>query len=75
MSGIKSQVYQKQVLQVPEHPWVVVGPKGVMWIGHAVDELHAWTIVLGWPSPEEIQEHKDAGFYAAEATITWKKPT
>ena len=55
----------------PIMPWVVVGPNGVIWLGHARGENQAWDFALGWPGKEEIQSHKDQGFYAAEATVTW----
>lgn len=62
--------------QRPEKmPWVVVAPTGVHWLGHAHNELGAWTDALGWPDEEEVQEHKRQGWYAAEATVTWKRPT
>ena len=57
----------------PLMPWVIVGPAGVRWLGHASCEADAWEIALGWPSPEEIAEHKKKGFYAAEATVSWKQ--
>lgn len=56
-------------------PWVIVSPAGVYWIGHAKDEAHAWSIALGWPDHAEITDHKALGWYAAEATVTWHKPT
>ena len=55
-------------------PWVVVAPSGVYWLGHARDEASAWSIALGWPDEEEVAEHKRAGWYASEATVTWKRP-
>jgi len=55
-------------------PWVIVSPGGVYWLGHAKDEAHAWTIALGWPDQVEIDDHKALGWYAAEATVTWKRP-
>lgn len=55
-------------------PWVVVAPNGVYWIGHASDERSAWEIALGWPHESEVAERKAAGWYAAKATITWKRP-
>ena len=55
-------------------PWVVVSPMGVSWLGHAQDEAGAWCIALGWPDEQEIQHHKDHGWYAAEAVVTWSKP-
>ena len=55
-------------------PWVVVSPAGVYWLGHAHNENGAWTDALGWPDAEEVAEHKRAGWYAAEATVTWQHP-
>ena len=55
-------------------PWVVCGPAGVYWLGHAKDEHQAWTIALGWPDDEDIRAHKDRGWYAATATVTWSAP-
>lgn len=55
-------------------PWVVVAPSGVHWLGHADSEASAWSIALGWPDEEEVAEHKRAGWYAAEATVSWKRP-
>ena len=57
----------------PLMPWVIVGPAGVRWLGHASCEADAWEIALGWPSAGEISEHKKKGFYAAEATVSWKQ--
>jgi hypothetical protein len=55
-------------------PWVVVGPMGVSWLGHASDEADAWRVALGWPSQEEIDECKRLGWYASQATVTWPSP-
>ena len=54
-------------------PWVVVGPKGVFWLGHASDEADAWRIAFGWPSESEIDHYRLIGYYAAQATVTWSK--
>lgn len=56
-------------------PWVIISPGGVYWLGHATDEWHAWTIALGWPDQAEVDDHKALGWYAAEATVTWRRPT
>ena len=45
----------------PQDTYVVVSPKGVVWIGLADDEQHAWTIALGWPRQDEIDYNKRAG--------------
>jgi hypothetical protein len=58
----------------PAMPWVVVGPGGVYWLGHAPDEATAWCIALGWPDQAEIDEHKAEGWYAAQATVSWRRP-
>lgn len=55
-------------------PWVVVAPGGVHWLGHAASEQDAWTVALGWPDKEEIDEAKARGWYAAQATVSWKRP-
>ena len=55
-------------------PWVVVAPSGVHWLGQASDEAQAWTVALGWPDDEEVAEHKRDGWYAAQATVTWRDP-
>ena len=55
-------------------PWVLVAPDGVAYVGLHDDEAGAWSIALGWPSDQEIEDHKRAGWYAAQATMTWKKP-
>lgn len=33
------------------------------------DEDRAWTLFLGWPSPEEIQWKKDQGFHCQKVVI------
>jgi hypothetical protein len=63
-----------KVTERGEVPWVVVTPAGVRWLGHAADEADAWQVALGWPDAEEIAEHKRAGWYAAEATVSWTRP-
>lgn len=55
-------------------PWVIVSPQGVQFLGHAVDEKTAWCYCLGWPHPEEVSYYKARGWYAAKATVMWKKP-
>ncbi len=58
---------------VPLMPWVVVSGNGVMWLGLAKDEDCAWTYALGWPSKEEIEDKKKKGWYAKDATVSWKE--
>ena len=58
-----------------KQPWVVVAPDGVDWLGHAKNERDAWTVALGWGDDEDIELYKQAGWYAAPATVTWNKPT
>jgi hypothetical protein len=56
-------------------PWVIVTHHdGVYWLGHAEDEAHAWCIALGWPDQAEIDSHKAEGWYAAQATVSWRRP-
>lgn len=54
-------------------PWVVVAPTGVHWLGHARHERDAWAVALGWPDADEISQHKQVGWYAAPATVTWTR--
>lgn len=54
--------------------WVVVAPNGVYWVGLCDGEDAAWEIALGWPDEAEIADHKARGWYAAEGTLTWRKP-
>lgn len=37
-------------------------------------EAYAWQMCLGWPTTNEIKEHQRAGWYAAQATLTWELP-
>ena len=52
-------------------PYVLVGPKGVRYVGlhHNADDC--WTVALGWPTDEEIAEYKRNGFAVHPATVTW----
>jgi hypothetical protein len=60
--------------QRPMKAFVVVAPGGVHYLGLCSDEEDAWRVALGWPSAQEIEQHKAKGWYAAEATLNWKKP-
>ena len=55
-------------------PWVVVAPEGVVYLGLHQSENEAWQVALGWPPEEEIFNRRKEGWYAAQATTTWKKP-
>lgn len=54
--------------------WVIVAPQGLCYVGLHKNEAETWSIALGWPDEAEIAEHKKDGWYAAQATITWRKP-
>lgn len=54
--------------------WVIVGPKGLAYVGLHSNEHGAWWAYLGWPDQDEITERKAQGWYAAKATITWTRP-
>ena len=54
--------------------WVIVSPQGLVYVGLHKDEDETWSIALGWPDTAEIAHHKALGWYAAEATLTWKDP-
>lgn len=60
--------------ELGQRAFVVVGPSGVAYVGFHASEADAWSIALGWPSDDEIDALKQAGWYAAEATLTWTKP-
>ena len=51
-------------------PWAVMSPNGIEFVGLCTDEAHAWCIVLGWPSDEEIAHRKTQGWWASDATLT-----
>lgn len=53
--------------------WVLVGPEGQVF-GSFENADAAWRHGLGWPDAQEIWERKQAGWYAAEATLTWESP-
>jgi len=53
---------------------VIVGPDGIFWLGFADSEAQAWKYALGWPTLYETYDRKAKGYYAAEATVTWKRP-
>lgn len=55
--------------------WVVVSPRGLVWVGIAENERHAWQLSGGsLSSYERIKKFTDSGWYAARATVTWEKP-
>lgn len=54
--------------------YVIVSPQGLVDVGLYTDENHAWTVVLGWPSQEDIDWHIAQGWYCAQATVTWRNP-
>lgn len=64
----------EQIKQIPRKTFVVVGPKGLDWVGLAENEADAWRVALGWPHEEEIADAKARGWYVAEATVSWKRP-
>lgn len=57
--------------QKPQEVWVVCGPYGLHWAGLCKGETHAWTIALDWPDETDINAHKDRGWYAQRATVSW----
>lgn len=56
-------------------PYVFVTPDGVQWAGLADDEKHAWTIALGWPDDDEIDDAQAGGCFVAKAVIHFTDPT
>lgn len=50
--------------------WAIIQPDGEMYIDTKFeDEAHAWTVCLGWPSEEEIEERKAEGWQARIVSI------
>lgn len=56
-----------------EHPFVLVGPKGLAYVGLHKDEASCWMVALGWPDADEIAHRKAQGFAVYQATLTWQK--
>lgn len=57
-----------------EQPWVIVTPNGLAYIGLHENESDVWQIYLGWPHQSEVENAKNRGCYAAQATVSWRKP-
>ena len=53
--------------------YVIVGPRGLAYVGLHRDEAECWSVYLGWPDAEEVEAAKAEGFYCAPATLTWTK--
>lgn len=53
-------------------PYVFVGPEGLNYVGLHESEESCWRIALGWPSQEEIDQHKARGFAVYPANVTWQ---
>jgi len=56
-----------------EHPFVLVGSKGLAYVGLHKDEASCWMVALGWPDADEIAHRKAQGFAVYQATLTWQK--
>ena len=56
-----------------EHPFVLVGTKGLAYVGLHKDEASCWMVALGWPDADEIAHRKAQGFAVYQATLTWQK--
>lgn len=54
-------------------PFVLVGPRGVEYLGLHTDEADCWRVALGWPRDEDIEAAKMAGRRVYPATVTWKE--
>ena len=53
-------------------PYVLVDPQGLIYVGLHASEESCWRIALGWPSQEEIDQHKAHGFAVYPANVTWQ---
>lgn len=58
----------------PLHTYVIVGPQGLAYVGLHESERDAWRTYLGWPTVGEVMEKIRAGWYCAQASVTWQKP-
>lgn len=54
--------------------FVIVGPKGLAYVGLHDSAEDAWRIFLGWPTVGEVRERVAAGWYCAEAEVKWRAP-
>lgn len=54
-------------------PWAIFSIDDVFWVGLAESESTAWTIALGWPSPDEIEDCKARGMYASRVDLVKRK--
>jgi hypothetical protein len=54
-------------------PYVMVGPRGVAYVGLHESEAAAWWIALGFPDQSEIEAKKAAGFRMWPAELSWKE--
>ena len=54
--------------------YVLVGPKGVRYVGLHNSAEECWTVALGWPPESEIEEYKSNGFAVYPAMVTWREP-
>lgn len=56
--------------------WAIVFPNNrVVADCDFMDEAHAWTVALGWPSDEEIEDAKRKGYRAMLLTIDLDEQT
>jgi len=55
-------------------PFIFVTPEGVQWAGMADDLGHAWSIALGWPSNEEIDDAQAGGCFVVPAVFMFRNP-
>ena len=54
--------------------YVIASPQGIEYIGRHKSEGDCWFVALGWPSADEISAKEAAGWYCAEADVTWRTP-
>lgn len=50
--------------------WAAINPSGEILADSTFkDEAHAWSIALGWPGPEEIEQAKKDGWKVKQVSI------
>ena len=52
-------------------PYALIGPNGMRYLGLHKSPSECWSIALGWPPKEEIEEYKRLGFAVYEVHVTW----
>ncbi len=52
-------------------PFGLYSPEGCTYLGLHNSFADCWKVALGWPSDDEIAEHKAAGWYCVEGMFSY----